>query len=143
MRHSGTTLIELVVVMAILALLLAVTVPSAAHWRDAAAVRAARDELAAGLARARAAAASNGGAALLLDPLNGRFWTVTAGGFRGEAVSLGDQYDVSVDPGGAELVVFRYDGLGIGRLAGRTVHIRRGRAEAGLTVSAYGRTRRW
>ena len=143
MRHPGTTLIELIVVMAVLAILLGVAVPSSAQWRDAAAVRAARDELASALARARATAVSRGGAALVLDPLAGRFWTVTDSGRAGETVSLEDRYGVQVDPGGEEPVIFRYDGLGIGRLASRTVRIRRGTAEAGLTVSAYGRTRRW
>lgn len=143
MRHPGTTLIELVVVLAVLAALLGVAVPASARWRDAAAVRAARDELAAGLARTRATAVSRGGAALILDPLVGRFWTVADRGRTPEAVGLGDRYGVRVDPGGDDLVVFRYDGLGIGRLASRTVRIRRGGAEAGLTVSAYGRARRW
>jgi type II secretory pathway pseudopilin PulG len=143
MRHPGTTLIELVVVLAVLAVLLGVAVPSSGQWRDGAAVRAARDELAAGLAQARVTAVASGGAALILDPLAGRFWTVTDSGPVGEPVSLEDRYGVLVDPGGADLVVFRYDGLGIGRLTSRTVHIRRGGAEAGLTVSAYGRTRRW
>lgn len=143
MRHSGTTLIELIVVLAVLAVLLGVAVLSSARWRDEAAVRAARDELASGLAQARVTAVSSGGAALILDPAAGRFWTVTDSGAAGEPVSLEDRYGVLVDPGGDDLVVLRYDGLGIGRLASRTVRIRRGRAEAGLTVSAYGRTRRW
>jgi len=143
MRHPGTTLIELLVVMAVLAMLLGIALPSAGRWRDESAVRAARDELAAGLAIARAAAPGHGGASLVLDPQSGRFWIRTDDGRVFEPVGLGDRYGVRVDPGVAGPVIFRYDGLGIGRLTSRTVHVRRGRAEAGITVSAYGRYRRW
>jgi hypothetical protein len=38
--------------------------------------------------------------------------------------------------------VLRYDALGLGRVASQTLLFTRGRAEARLTVSAYGRIRR-
>ena len=142
MRH-GYTLVELIVVMAILAMLLGIVLPATARWRHAAAVRAARDELAAGLAWTRIAAASHGGASLVLDPPTGRFWTRTADGRDSELVDLKARYGVRVDSGSEDPVVFPYDALGIGRLANRTVYVRRGDATAGLTVSSYGRYRRW
>ena len=142
MRRPGYTLIEIIVVTAVLGILLAVVLPPALRWRDAAAVRSARDELAAGLAWTRMAAASHGGAALVLDPVGGRFWT-RAGARASAPVSLTDRYGVRVDPGSEEPVVLYYDGLGIGRITSRTVRVLRGEAEAGLTVSAYGRYRRW
>lgn len=142
MRQSGYTLIELIVVMAVLGVLLAIALPPALRWRDAAAVRSARDELAAALAWTRVAAASHGGATLVLDPAVGRFWT-HADGRDSAPVDLADRYGVRVDPGSGDPVVFHYDGLGIGRLTNRTVRVVRGDAEAGVTVSAYGRYRRW
>jgi prepilin-type N-terminal cleavage/methylation domain-containing protein len=140
--NPGYTLVELIVTMAVLCVLLAVAFPPALRWRDAAAVRSARDELAAGLGWTRVAAASHGGASLVLDPVTGRFWTRTAGG-ASPVVDLCGRYGVDIDPGTESPVVFEYDALGIGRLTNRTVRIRRGDVEAGVTVSAYGRYRRW
>ena len=142
MRRFGFTLIEILVCLAVLAMLLAVAAPPAFRWRDAAAVRAARDELAAGLGWARMAAAAHGGAALLLDPLTGRY-VVGTGKRLDPPVDLAGRYGVAIDPGTRAPVTFRYDALGIGRITSRTVRFRRGAAEAGLTVSAYGRYRRW
>ncbi len=141
-KSRGYTLVEMIVVTALLGVLLAIALPPTLRWRDAAAVRSARDELAAGLAWTRVAAASHGGATLLLDPVTGRFWTRTAGR-NGEAVDLTGRYGVRVDPGTEEEVAFHYDALGIGRLTNRTVRIHRGAAEGGVTVGAYGRYRRW
>ena len=135
-------MVELLVILAVFGVLLAIATPPATRWRDGAAVRSARDELAAGLAWTRVAAASHGGATLVLDPVTGSFRTRTAGRAVA-AVDLSGKYGVEVDPGTADPVLFRYDALGIGRLTNRTVRLRRGRAEAGLTVSAYGRYRRW
>jgi prepilin-type N-terminal cleavage/methylation domain-containing protein len=140
--RRGYTLIELIVVMALLGVLLAMALPPMLRWRDAAAVRSARDELAAGLAWTRVAAATHGGAALVLDPATGRFWTRAHGRDAG-SVDLAARYGVRLDPGTPDPVVFYYDALGIGRLSNRTIRVRRGRAEGGVTVSAYGRYRRW
>lgn len=129
--------------MAILAGLLGVTLPAAFRWRDAAAVRAARDELAGGLATTRAVAASHQGASLILDPAAGTFWIRARDGWESRPVHFRDRYRVEVDPGSTGPVLFHYDGLGIGRLTSRTIRLRRGRAEAGITVSAYGRYRQW
>jgi len=42
-----------------------------------------------------------------------------------------------------DTVVLRFDALGVGRMTSRTFRVRRGSAEAGLTVATYGRVRRW
>ena len=139
----GFTLLELLVVLGLTAVLLALAFPGAARWRDAAATRAARDELASALARTRVAAVAHGGASLWVDPGAAAFWTSTAAGLVETPVDLGERYGVSVDPGAAAAVEIRFDGLGLGRLSNRTVVVRRGGAERGVTVSAYGRVRRW
>lgn len=140
MQRGGFSLVELLVVAALVALLATIVLPPMARWRDALAVRAARDELAAALALTRITAAAAGGAALAVDPVAARYRVVTSGA-AGDPVSLAERYGISVD--GDRAFELRYDALGIGRLASRTVTIRRGSAEAGLVVSAYGRVRRW
>lgn len=141
MRPSGYTLVELIFVLAVLGILLGIALPPLAHWRDRAAVHAAREELAGALAWTRLAAASRGGATLVLDPAGPRFW-VRAAGVDGPPVDLRQRYGVRID-GRPALRLFRYDLLGIGRITSATVRLRRGSAEAGLVVSAYGRVRRW
>ena len=140
-NRMGTSLIELMVVLALLGLLLGIAAPPASRWRDVLAVRAARDELASGLAMTRARATATGGAALFLDASNGVFWIATGRG-AGAVTDVGRRYGVSIE-GADGVVEIRYDALGIGRLANRTLRFRRGRAESGLAVSAYGRVRRW
>ncbi len=130
-------------VLAVLAVLLAAAAPPVRRWRDTAAVRAARDELAAALAATRIAAASAGGASLVLDPAGARFWISTAVSPRMDPTDLGARYRVRVEAGSRGEIVLRYDGLGLGRIASRTIRFERGGAAAGLTVSAYGRYRRW
>lgn len=142
-RQRGTTLIELLLVLALLTTLLGVALPGVGKWRDLHAARAARDELAAGLAWARLAAVSNGGSTLVVDEVTARFWMTTPAGPVGAAVDLGDRYAVRLELGAAERVALQYDALGIGRHASRTIRLRRGSAEAGLVVSSYGRVRRW
>ena len=44
---------------------------------------------------------------------------------------------------GGDTIVIRYDAIGLGRIANRTLRFERGRAVAGLTISAYGRVRAW
>lgn len=141
--RNGFTLLELVVATALTGLLLAMAAPAASRWHDGAAVRAARDEVAAALAWTRIAAAAHGGASLWLDSASVSFWTATADGGATAAVDLGDRYGVWIQVGSDRPVEIRYDALGLGRIGSRTVVVRRGGAERGLTVAAYGRVRRW
>jgi hypothetical protein len=99
-----------------------------------------------GVARARSAAVARGGAALVVDLAGARFWVEAAAGeVVGVPVDLAEHYGVrvAVDGAPAERITLRFDGLGIGRITNRTFHLRRGRAEAHLTLSAYGRPRIW
>lgn len=140
-NRAGTSFLELIIVLALLGLLLGIAAPPTLRWRDVLAVRAARDEVAAALAVARATATAAGGAALMLDPSSGVFW-IDTDGRAGPTTHVGSRYGVVIE-GADGLVGIHYDALGIGRLANRTLRFRRGRAEAGLVVSAYGRVRRW
>ena len=143
-RHrSGVSLVELIFTLSVLGVLAGVAVPAAAGLRDVLAVRGARDAVAGGLAHARAAAITHGGASLEIDLDAGVARVVSAAGDTlGGAIRLTAGHGVEIEvPARTGVVAVRFDGLGIGRLANRTVVFRRGRAEARLVVTAYGRWR--
>src|SRR5690606_8447941 len=143
---SGTTLIELLFTLGLLAVLAGLAYSPLRRGMDQLAVRSARDALAAGGARARAAAISRGGAALVVDVAGARFWIETAdGGAVAPPVDLGRLYGVRLEVAGAadSPVRLAFDGRGLGRVANRTFSVRRGSAIAGLTLSTYGRPRAW
>lgn len=144
--RPGTTLLELTLVLSILGVLLGLGYPLFRRGLDGLAVRGARDTLGAGVARARATALGRGGAELIVDLGEARFWVVAASGDTiGTPVDLAARYGVrlSTTGTGTNRVALRFDGLGIGRVANRTFQLRRGTAEANLTLSAYGRPRAW
>lgn len=110
------------------------------------ATMAARDALAASISRARTIALAHGGASVLIELNEGRVEVRPADQPR----VLGSQHlrstygvTLSVDGSQVETISLRFDALGIGRMSNRTIRIRRGGAESGLTVSSYGRVRRW
>jgi len=144
-RAHGFTLAELAIALVVLGSLLGAAAVPFGRMLDRYAARAARDALAAGIAHARAAAIASGGAELVIDVRAARYDIRITGAPSPAPVDLWAQYRVavSVDGQSADSVVLRFDALGIGRTTGRTFRIRRGRAEAGLTVATYGRVRRW
>jgi len=143
MKRRGYSILELTLLLALAALLLGLAWPGARAARDAYAVRAARTETVDALARTRALAIARGGAAL----------SALADSALLHVVDAADSVHVRVDlrplgvelDGGAGVDSFRvvYDGLGLGRVASRSIRLTRGRAEARITVSAYGRVRAW
>lgn len=142
----GITLVELVFALSLLGILIGIAYPQLRSGLDRLAVRGARDALHAGVARARAAAIARGGASLVVELEAGRYRVRDASGREiAPPVEFGPQYRVEVRTDGAAVdsVVLRFDGRGLGRLANRTFRLRRGRAEARLTLSNYGRPRRW
>lgn len=145
MSAHGTTLLELMITLCLLGILLGAAIPPVDRGLDRLAVLAARDELGAGIRTARAAAGAHGGAAMVLDVAYSRYVIVGAAGDTvGRPVDLGERHGVTLHvPGTTNLITLTFDGLGIGRMASRTVSVRRGVAEARLTVSAYGRVRCW
>lgn len=141
--RAGYTLVELLLVLSLSALLAGAAASSLARWRDAAAVRAAREELAGALAWTRLTALTHGGASLRVDPASARIRVVTARGPARPEVDLAARFGVTLEAGRGDPFELRYDGLGLGRGTSRTFTLRRGTRRAGLTVSWYGRYRRW
>ena len=139
-RRSGSTLPELLVLLGLLAILAGMTVTASARTRDGLAVRSARDAVAAEIAKARALAVLHGSARVRVEPPD--HVTVEAPiGVHVASLSLA-ALRVSADAEGAS-VALDFDGLGLGRLANRTLRFTRGEAAAGLTLSSYGRARKW
>jgi type II secretory pathway pseudopilin PulG len=139
--RPGTTLLELLFVLMIVALVTTMALPSALHARRVLAVRAARAELSSAVATARSAAVLNGGAALTIDMVQGVVWLEALDGSRiGPVHELAARHGVKLESERSRVTV-TYDALGIGRLANATIRVRRGEVTAGFTISAYGRVR--
>lgn len=144
--HAGFTLLELVIVLAVLGVLVALALPPLRRGLDAFAVRSARDVIVASIARARVAAVAHGGARLVVDPRAAEIRIERSDGRPiVPPTDLARRYGVRFAAAGAEVdsIEVRFDALGIGRSLGASVGIRRGAAEAGLTIAAYGRVRKW
>lgn len=142
----GTTLLELLITLVLLAILAGLAYAPLRRGLDRLAVRSARDALAAGVARTRAVAISRGGATFFVDVAGARFWIEAADGDTvALPIDLGRQYGVrlEVSGSGGAPVALAFDARGVGRLVNRTFSVRRGAAEAGLTLSTYGRPRPW
>jgi prepilin-type N-terminal cleavage/methylation domain-containing protein len=146
---SGFTLLELLAVLATLGIFLAIAAPAGRAATDGLAATGARDAVAGALYRARSEAPGRRGAYLTLD-LGSGLATVRGGrpGAPGAVLAtmdIGRTFGAHVDSRGAAegIVTIPFDAYGIGRLASRSLTFRRGRAAAALTVSSYGRVRRW
>lgn len=134
---------ELLIVLALVAILGTIAAPTVAHSLDVMNVRAAREELFGLAARTRDVAVSRSGATLSLDLRNQVARIIDGASVAVEELHL-QKYDVSLATDGRQSsIALRYDARGIGRMASRTIRLRRGSAEAGLTFSSYGRVRRW
>lgn len=137
------TLTETCLALTLAGILSSFAVPSARRGLATIQVRAAREAVYGVATRARAVAIAQGGADLIVDAGENTASVVNSAGVLIHTASLRSYgVDLSVD-GSSARVIIRYDARGIGRMANRTMRFRRGDAEAGLTVSAYGRLRRW
>ena len=141
--ERGHTLIELTVALLLAAGLMGSLVPAARSYRHRFAVVSARESLAGLFAEARMVAPAVGGATVHLTSEPGRAW-VAVDDSVGASVALEEEFGVRVQLGFSRTTAqLSYDALGLGRVASLTVRLRRGDAQAGLTVSSFGRVRRW
>lgn len=139
--NRGFTLVELVTVLALLAVGASAVAPTARRLAHLSAVVTAREEIVRELARGRAAAVAAGGSVVTLHARPARVRVVIAGGTMREVPLVASGVAVRLT-GGRDSLVFRYDRLGVGRFASASITLRRGDARAGLVVSSYGRVRR-
>ena len=140
----GTTLLELTLTLCVIGIMCGMALPAARHALDVVQVRSVR-EMAFGVAmRARGLAIAHGGAQLIIDDQANTLTAMDANGAVAERTWFGTLgVRVSYDGVGAGPLILRYDALGIGSMTSRTVRFRRHDVEAGLTISSYGRVRRW
>jgi len=116
-----------------------------AVWSDTSdrwAVLSAREAVARLVMTARFHAPNHGGASVEVVADSGlvRWWVA---GDTVETIHLAERWGVSMALGSRSRTVLRFDDLGLGRVASRSLAIRRGEAESGLAISSYGRIRRW
>jgi len=137
----GYTLVELASVLVLLAVGASVVAPGARKLADRTAVTGAREEVVRAIARGRAAAIGSVGSSVTVGRSPPRV-RVSAAGRSVEERPIGDDGLIVELSGGRDSLTLRFDGLGIGRFANGTVRLRRGDAEAVLSVSSYGRVRR-
>jgi type II secretory pathway pseudopilin PulG len=137
--RSGTTLLELAVVLLLIGIAGVNLVPAARAQADRAAVAGAREAAAALVARTRTEAMLLGGATLHARVADRSLW-IQSGDSLVAVRRLGDEFGVTLTLGGtATAAELPFDALGLGRRASGTLIFRRGSAEARLVVAAYGR----
>ncbi|MDH5758828.1 MAG: prepilin-type N-terminal cleavage/methylation domain-containing protein [Gemmatimonadota bacterium] len=141
MRY-GYTLLEMVAVLALLAVAGSELTVAARGYRDRAAVVGAREAVVGLVARARREALLRGAAAVVLSPAPVRA-SVQVEDSVVAVIDLRETFLVEVDGGGSTGEVrLDFGPLGLGRVASRTLSFRRGEATTALVVSSYGRVRR-
>jgi prepilin-type N-terminal cleavage/methylation domain-containing protein len=141
-RRQGFTLFELLLTLTVLSVLLSLAFPRMQRGMDGLAVRSARENAFALLARTRVLALHEGGAELEVDATNDRITIRSGNGVLAAEQSYQEHNVDLILDGVAQQVVLRYDSYGLGRMASRTLRFRTGSAEAKLTISSFGRARR-
>jgi Tfp pilus assembly protein FimT len=144
-RRPGTTLFELACALVLIGIVLGISLPPLATARDVLAVRAARDAIVAASARTRAHAVHHGGAELHIDAAAGTLRIVTRDRRIDETTAVTHSIGVQLQLEGTAVTtaILSFDALGIGRVASRTIAVRRGAVAGGVTFSSYGRPRVW
>lgn len=138
--RRGATLYELLIALCMMATLLSLALPRAGTALDGLRSRAARETAFALFSRARVTALQQGGASIMVDALGDRIVVATRENIEHEQLFP----DVDVRLGGsADTVTLRYDAHGLGRMMSRTVSFQVRSKTAGLTISSFGRVRRW
>ncbi len=138
-RHRAFTILELTVVLSVIGVLMAISVPQFTRARDGVSVRSAMSELAGAFSLARQTAVHRRGlASVVLDTATGRV-TVRV---MSEAVvvrELGATYGILLGAN-RDSAVYDAKGLGYG-VTNLTVTVKRGTMADTLTLSRLGRVR--
>lgn len=139
MRRTGSSLLEVAVVLALTGILLAIALPRLNHVRDAAAVRSALDEAASDFAAARQAAIARRRLVAVVVDTAAAAITVRSEGTILVASRFRLTYGVTLATNRDSAV---YDGRGFGYgVSNLSLVMRRGAAADTLVVSRLGRVR--
>ncbi len=140
-RSGGHTLLELITTLLLLGMAWSLLHPVARRWTDRSAVEGARERVVGLLDRARSQARADGGAEVEIRADEGVL-TLRSGDVEVARADLRTD-GISLDAGGGgDTIVIRFDALGLGRVASRTLTFRRRDGRAELVVSALGRVTR-
>ena len=140
--RRGFTLLEIATALAVLGVIAGLAVPAFRGAGERLAASAAREAVAGLFARARAEAPLRGGVEVVVEETPPQV-RIEAGADTVAVVDVGASFGVTLDLGGSLSVArLRYDPLGIGRIASRTLVFEKGDARLLLVVSAYGRVSR-
>ena len=142
-QHPGATLYELLITLALIGVLTTLSAPQLQNTMQILAVRAARESAFGMFTRGRALALEQGGAILEISARDDRVTIRSPSGSIQDELWLGEQRVDLLPDGGPDPVQLRYDAYGLGRMMSRTITLASGAARAGLTVSSFGRVRRW
>ena len=140
--RAGFTLLEMMVALVLASLLLGWSVPRLRSKLDRWAVLGARETLVSIVGSARATALVRGEGWVQIDAATG----AVAWGSGPDSLGLNDlsdEWGVRVLDGPGVGTPVRFDDLGRGQLASRTFTLVRGGATGGVSLSSYGRVRRW
>lgn len=141
-NRIGASLFELLITLSVVAVLLSISMPRLHAGMNALAVRAARESAFGLFSRARVVAIQHGGSSIHLSAREDRMSVRSASG-EIVAEELFQMRDVDLTIAGADSVTLRYDGHGLGRMMSRTIGFNSHDAQSGLTISSFGRVRRW
>jgi prepilin-type N-terminal cleavage/methylation domain-containing protein len=139
----GYTLVELLAVLVLTGVGLSTAVPAIRRLADRAGLIAAREDVIGALVEARTLALDRGGSAItLLERVPSA--RVEAVGQPPITRSIGHgARGLSMDVGAhGDSIVLRFDAIGLGRFASRTIALTQGGATVYVVVSSYGRVTR-
>ena len=139
--RSGVTLPELLIALSLIGVLITLALPTVRDGLNALAARAARETAFVIFSRARVIALQNGGATVEVDTRRDVMMIRVADGTV-QHVQHFSNTDLILE-GNDATAALRYDAHGLGRMMSRTIWFRSSRAQAGLTVSSFGRVRKW
>lgn len=144
-RRTGVALPDLIITLAILSILAVIAAPHLREASEAMAVRSARDAAAGELERARVLAIARGSARVIVDPATAELRVEAPPGTAAGSPLRLDVFSatVSVDGLTSGTASLDFNAIGIGQTANRTIRFHRGGQESRISLSLYGRVRRW